>query len=237
MERYVVDTNSNWQAESAKPENRDKAFILGKTISDEQDNLQGLLFGPRVKIHNNNIFLLGVFQTGSRSNGDFVMLERLDQYFRLVFEPSSLLQGSKPKKERTDKKSLEYEKQFKAGVEHERKVVLLLLGKIKKISELPPPQELEQKRAQFLAFIQKESSACSGNYLKAVGVARHCYALLLMEKRSIRTEFSKEENLNVFGDTRIIQNALFMQAKILSGDKPLKRMATYANLECVKTIP
>ena len=42
MKRYVVDTNSNWQAESAKPENRDKAFILGKTITDEQDDLRGL---------------------------------------------------------------------------------------------------------------------------------------------------------------------------------------------------
>lgn len=117
-----------------------------------------------------------------------------------------------------------------------RQVILLLLGKIKSIAELPAPKNLEQMRKQFRAFIQKEAPQCSGDYLKAVGVARHSYALLLAEKLKMRTEFSKQDNLNVFGDTRIIQNTLFMQAGILSSDKPGKRMATYAGLECVSKI-
>ena len=174
-----------------------------------------------------------MFQPGDANIGNVVMLERLDSHFRSVFDESSLIEASKPKNERTDARFLEYQNQFKADVEHERNVILLLLGKIKDISELPSPKELEQKRTQFLAFIQKEAPQCSGDYLKTVGVARHCYALLLAEKLKMRTEFSKQDYLNVFGDTRIIQNALFLQAGIFSGDKPLKRMASYAGLDCV----
>ncbi len=235
-ERYVVDTNSNWQAESARPENRDKAFILGQTIIDEQDNMRGLLFGPKVKLHNRNIFVLSVFHASDPSIGNVMMLERLDAHYASVFDETSLREGSKPRKERKDAKSLEYQRQFKAGVEHERQVILLLLGKIKEISELPVPKELKPMRARFLAFIRKESPECSGDYLRAVGVARYCYALLLAEVRKMRTEFSKRDYLNVFGDTRIIQNALFLQAEILSGDRPLKRMASYAGLNCVNKI-
>ncbi len=44
MERYVVDSHGNWKAEAAKPENRDRAFILGRTILEEQRDTRGLLF-------------------------------------------------------------------------------------------------------------------------------------------------------------------------------------------------
>src|SRR5438128_8399818 len=42
MERYVVDTNSHWRMESKKPENRNKAFILGRTVTDEEENLKAV---------------------------------------------------------------------------------------------------------------------------------------------------------------------------------------------------
>jgi chitinase len=38
MPRYVVDTNANWKTESTKPKNRDKAFIIGETVPNEQEH-------------------------------------------------------------------------------------------------------------------------------------------------------------------------------------------------------
>jgi hypothetical protein len=68
-------------------------------------------------------------------------------------------------------------------------------------------------------------------------VARHCYALLLAENfPKIRDEFSDSNRLNVFGDTQILQNAIFLEAGILSNDGALERMAGYAGLECVNGV-
>jgi hypothetical protein len=240
MERYIVDTNSNWKTEATRTENRNKAFIIGKTIMDEQDNIAGLLFGPNTNIQNNNIFVMGIYRPRDSNTEPRILLERLDQYYRGVFNEESLLAASKSRRERRQQKDtefLEYEGQLAAGVENEKQALLLLLGKLKDISELPLPDELKEKRLQFLAAIQREALNCSGDYLRAVNVARHCYALLLMEKLKMRTEFAKPGYLNVFGDTAIIQNALFMRAEILSSDKPLKRMASYAGLGCVSKFP
>src|SRR2546428_36466 len=76
MERFIVDTNSNWKAEAAKPENRNKAFILGNTIAQEQDDIKGLLFGPKTQIHNGNIFVVSVFRP--EIGNPLIMLEQLD---------------------------------------------------------------------------------------------------------------------------------------------------------------
>ncbi len=88
----------------------------------------------------------------------------------------------------------------------------------------------------MLASIRAGVSACVNNYLKAIDIARRCYALLLMEKIKIRNEFASPDYDNVFGDTTAIQNALFLKAAILSEDKQLRRMAGYVRLECVKSL-
>src|SRR5438552_1814211 len=74
-ERYMVDTNSNWKSESAKPENREKAFIIGRTVTDEQPNLKGLLFGSTVNIENNNLFIIAPEEINGKP---FIQIERLD---------------------------------------------------------------------------------------------------------------------------------------------------------------
>src|SRR5437016_5744752 len=46
MERYIVDSNLPGSVDNAKkPENRNKAFILGQTFTDEQENLEAAILG------------------------------------------------------------------------------------------------------------------------------------------------------------------------------------------------
>ena len=232
-QRFLVDSNFDWKRESAKLEHKDKAFIVGKTVVDEHKNFKGLFFSPSVSLENKNVFILSPF---SFNNQFVVRLERLDEYFRYGFDEHALDESSKPRSTRADSKSAEYHAMFKAGVEHERKAILLLFG-IGDIKELAEPSQLGILRQQFREFIRLESPNCSGRYIYAAGVARHCYALLLAEVRRMRSEFAESEYLNVFGDTRIIQNALFLQSAILSNDGAVKRMARYAGLDCQNKLP
>ena len=237
MERYVVDTNSNWKSAAAKPQNKDKAFILTKTLTDEQEDIDGLFFGPKTDTHNDNIFLLGVF-CPAYSAVPLMMLDRLDHHYEGVFDKERLLAASLPAKEKKavrDKDYLAYRKQFENGVEQEKAVILRALG-ISDILQLPSPKELEVKRHLFRNYITSVAPFAVLNFEKSIDVARHCYSLLLMECERVRTEFSKPDYYNVFGDTRIIQNAVFANASILSADKGLKRMAGYAGIPCVKNI-
>ena len=52
-----------------------------------------------------------------------------------------------------------------------------------------------------------------------------------MEKRHMRTEFVKEDDINVLNDVFLLQNSIFLGAGILTEDKALRRMAKYAGLE------
>jgi hypothetical protein len=45
-----------------------------------------------------------------------------------------------------------------------------------------------------------------------------------------RDEFCDPNRRNVFGDTRLIQNALWLKARILSNDGAVKRMVEYLGL-------
>lgn len=237
MERFIVDTNSNWKQEAAKPEHRDKAFILGNTIAQEQDDIKGLLFGPKTQIHNGNIFVVSVFHP--EIGIPLIMLEQLDEHYRGIFDEDDLCRASRPRKEKEkaqDPKFLEQHTQFVNGVNHEKQVMLLILGKLNAISELRSRDDLTEKRNQLLTFIRERVPFCLGQFERSVQVALHCYALLLMEMQSIRTEFAKPDYFNVFGDTRIVQNALLLGAGILTGDKPLKRMAGYAGIKCTDKI-
>lgn len=231
MERYVVDSHGNWKAEAAKPENRDRAFILGRTILEEQHDTRGLLFGPKVNLCNNNIFLLGM-RSQLGEGPPWVKLERLDEAYRKEFDEERLSNAAKGLK---DTKLLNYERRRLEDIGAEKDAVLSII-RVTDIASLPAPRELEGPRADLLASIRAGVSACVNNYLKAIDIARRCYALLLMEKIKIRNEFASPDYDNVFGDTTAIQNALFLKAAILSEDKQLRRMAGYVRLECVKSL-
>src|ERR1700677_3958648 len=82
MKRYVVDTNSNWKAESANPQNRDKAFIITNTVTDEQNNLAGLLFSSKVNVSNHNLFIIGIIAADWADGGPAILIEKLDTHYR-----------------------------------------------------------------------------------------------------------------------------------------------------------
>jgi hypothetical protein len=58
--------------------------------------------------------------------------------------------------------------------------------------------------------------------------------MLLMDVNGQRHAFDTSPNLNLLGDMRIVQAALFLEAGILSEDGPLRRMANYVGLNCEK---
>ncbi len=61
MERYLIDSNVPASIRDAtKPANRDKAFIIGYTFMDEQDNLDNAVL--RHDNCNNNLFGFGIYR-------------------------------------------------------------------------------------------------------------------------------------------------------------------------------
>jgi hypothetical protein len=233
--RYIVDRNTNesWQTTAAKSANQDKAFILGKTMSDEEYNIKSLFFGKKVQKEKGNLFVLGM---ADWEDCNAICLERIDEYFRSVFDPQSLKSVSSEGGRGADERFLKWERNRREIIEHERQAILLLLG-VKAVSELGLPAALACKMSSLASFIRNNARQCLGNWRLSGYVARHCYAMLLAENfPQIRCEFAEADYLNVFGDTLIVHNALFMEAGILSNDGALKRMAGFCGLECVNGI-
>src|SRR5438132_588739 len=83
MRRVIVDSNSGWKRLSHQAANRNVAFIIGKTVQTEEDNLRGVFFSPKVDLTNNNLFGFGLEKLGGRL---FVGLHRIDHAFSLIFD-------------------------------------------------------------------------------------------------------------------------------------------------------
>jgi hypothetical protein len=235
MERYVVDTNANWKAEAAKPSNKDRAFVLTKTLTDEQDNIHTLFFGEKTKIHNDNIFVMAIYASAPLP---LMMLQKLDAYYKGTFDEEKLKAGSKPLAERLVSKDAEimaHHNKHIANVQQQRKDILTILG-YSDIADLPPKSELVAERADYVASIQNAVPECFCNFQRSMDVARWCYCVLLIDLPKIRTEFATPDNINVFGDMYLVHNALFTHSAILSNDKPLRRMASLAGIKCVKEV-
>lgn len=85
--------------------------------------------------------------------------------------------------------------------------------------------------------------SCEGNYFISIEAARCCAARLLLEKDpklnpKIDEEWEKfkKNHRNVLGDTRLIQNALYLNAEVLTKDEGAKRMARYCGLQPVNEL-
>ena len=226
MERYIVDSNSNWKAESKEPRNKDVAFIIGRTVDTEEDNLKGLLFSPKVDVTNNNIFGFGLEDVAGLR---LVALHRLDRYFKLIFDPVKLDEESKPRTKRTNVENVLSEKRAIASIEQEKSVILDILG-VHRIADLPERKALANKERDLLGCIRSNAIHCRYNWKLSVEVARRCYALLLIQQRRMRSEFALPGYRNVFGDMTLVQNGIFLRAGILSADKAPKTMLSYTGL-------
>ncbi|MDB6121999.1 MAG: hypothetical protein JWQ71_992 [Pedosphaera sp.] len=224
MKRYMLDTNFLWNDEAGKPENFDKAFILGQTVTDEVRDVRKLFFGPRVNVCNNNLFEFGM----EEFRGVFYLkLSRLDSNLRSIFDEKKL---------ETESLSTVASPQRLSNVQLMRQSILEIL-ELKHIKHAPKAGVMEHKRASLMQAIRANAPHCFLNYWNAVDVATNCYALLLLERDGIgdktRHEFNKPNNPNIFGDTRLVQNALWHMSHILSRDKAVKRMGEYIDLPAI----
>ena len=80
---------------------------------------------------------------------------------------------------------------------------------------------------------------CFQDFATSAEAADLAYSRLLLTKgeegRKARTDFSALDKVNLFGDSLLIQNALFLNADILSLDKGVKKMAGFCRIRCEKT--
>ena len=229
-ERFIIDRNAAWQPMVANPKNAGKAFILGKTMFDESENLEVLLFGSKTNNENGNLFTLGI----QEHDGKYAIhLHRIDKHYRLTLEEHSLSEFSNSKNARIGR--LEYDKKRMEDSEFEKRQVLVLLG-VKSIQELPEPKQCAEKIEWLLGKIEPFLGHCSRDWIMSAVVSRLSIALLLVEKLKVRTDFAKSEKVNFFGDTMILHNALFLDAKIITEDRMLRRMARLLEVECVKDV-
>ena len=106
------------------------------------------------------------------------------------------------------------------------------------VANLPSIDETEWKKAKIIQIVQSKAPSCFKDYWKAAEVASHCYAALLLERDEVgektRSEFNDPRRRNVFGDTRLVQNALWLNSRILSNDKAVGRMVEYLALPEIK---
>ena len=236
--RFVVDSNSRWKEEASKVENRNKAFIVGETVTDESDDLKGNLFGKKVDASNNNLFHFGMVAEGPRP--PYLQIDRHDEFYPLIFDKQRLRMESQPREKRTDAEFFERERDHMQKVEGAKQVILGKLGLAVVLqAELLPLNELRQKvKAQIVELIRSQAPSCVSRYMPAAEIAMLCYAALLLEEDEIgtktRNEFHDATRRNVLGDTRLIQNALWFNARILSSDGAVTRMAEYIAMPNIK---
>jgi hypothetical protein len=227
MERYLVDSNYPWKCAASKAEHRNKAFIVGQTVTEEEDNLESIFFGPGTDASNDNLFGFGL----DEFNGVYrLLIERFDTAFPSIFDKKKLAEESEQRAKRTDAASLRREVGHKVSVAQLKERIAHILAYPN--LENRPPLELKQwQKTEIVAIIRRNSPNCLRNYHAAYDVAELCYAALLLEDDKVgqktRQEFRNPNKRNVFGDTRLIQNALWLGSNILSRDNAVKRMVEY----------
>jgi hypothetical protein len=236
MQRFVVDTNSlSALRDASLPANRNKGFILGQTIAEEVENLEALLFGRNVDNSNDNLFDFGFVRPElSALPAPYLIISRLDSHYRIVFDGKGLREESRVRAKRTDTEFLERERAHMANVDGLKRVIRDEILRWPDLANLPPAEYTKRKEAQLVQIIRSGAGACCRNWWNAVRVASFCYAALLLEQDHVgqktRNEFSDPARRNVFGDTRLIAEALWLNAQILSKDAAVNRMAGYLSV-------
>ena len=112
------------------------------------------------------------------------------------------------------------------------------------ISSATEIQEIWQSREwgkqRLMAEISELKEYSAGRYQICIFIARRCAALLLLEDEPRLKDKVAEERRkfaschpNALGDTQLIQNALYLDAEIITGDTGVQQMAAYCGLKWV----
>lgn len=209
MDRVIVDNGAEWKQQSLKEPN--KAFILGRTVSSEKHNLEGEFFNKKVKGGRKNVFL---FAVKSINGLPIFRIHRLDSHFKSTI--------SKPLPTFSEMTPAE-EAQWNDPVKR-----LQLRDDIAETVTNFPSDLLQAK-------IKESVSPAFKNYQLSYRVAGWAYALLL---QGISSKENKEwqkflnNDKNLFGDTALIQEALFFRAGVLSkNSQHLRPMTSYCEIK------
>ena len=234
-DRFLCDSNSTWKSEVVKPENQSKAFILGHTVLDETDDVQGNIFGKKVDCNFGNIF---VFTLPTCPPGVLLLaIERYNSEFQKRFDPNQIKLASMERVKKTDPKYQQAEAELIEKVRTEKQNILSVL-KLTNLADLPPIEVAQQKQKDLIKYIRIEGRKCFSDYRTSMNIAGLCHAALLLEQDEIgvkmRKEFNDPDRRNVFGDVLLLRDALWFNARILSNDRAIMRMAEYLSLPGIK---
>jgi len=244
LDTYIVDSNSNWKDECKH--HLDKAFIITPTLSREQINTEELILN-KGRANLGNIFSVGIVLNEGNPNQGYVLIDRIDGYFKYCFDEAKLSNASKGKGEQFARQKeiqrlqMEHEKeQIRFNLELEllfsansgQPPVSLAFLTTRKACDLPAPDKMKYATDKLKANIKQRLPACKHNVAKSKILVEICHRTLLLEDTKIRQEFDDPQKVNVFGDMYILLGAVHIGAKIMSHDVRLARMAEYAGIKC-----
>jgi hypothetical protein len=243
-EKYIVDNNSRWKNECKA--HLDKAFILTSALSREDENTKSLVLDPERNALG-NIFAVGVYLNIAR-----VHVDRIDAPFAYWFDMEKLEDGMDKSGEAFARQKAQRRinnENDKTAIRNHIGVELLLANGLAttplevdfmqtgRASDLPNPDSIGQVISRFQSNIDRRLPKCKHNLKETKNAIERCYAKLLLTDRKTRHAFDKPDYDNVFGDMYIVSMAMLLGARILTEDAGLKKMASFAGIQCFKSVP
>lgn len=228
--RLVVDQNVNWLDLSSAPESGNTAFILGTTIHKEASPIRLLVEDKNgVFRTRQNVFNFGVkyptqkdMEAGYRE--PMIVITRLNAETTAILDLKGLRKFNEP-----DGGGKLWDTSEAVLVEKKRILALLETNSIKQLKV----ESIQKKDAELAAYLVSNLRKCFKNFDQSEIAARYGYARLLLRSPRTRNEFEMQDYPNVFGDLQLVQNALFLQASILSKDKGVHKMARFCGVPYV----
>jgi hypothetical protein len=225
--RLLMDTNFPWRQHLADKDYSDCAFILGTTIQMEMDRSTGVLFdlaGRQIVAHNYFLFT-------QPEDLHYWVIDRMDEYYYYIHNQDSLKQDAKDDppiswKTATDAQRLQLQDEAKYLRSEIRRELISILQRPKRIAR----QQL------LIQEVQNQKESCFKNFPKAREIARRCYAALLINDQSARSDY-RDKEVNGLEDSVLIGEALFLNAEILSCDSHVQTMGRrYCQIPVHKTL-
>jgi hypothetical protein len=231
--RFVVDNHIKWKILSESTENANTAFILGTTMDNENVRIRSLVENRTgVPIIRANVFRFGWKSPTFddlliEEHTPMLVIARLDMHARAVMNMDGLrnfeASGRKANWDTSD------------SIADEKRRVLELLG-IQDVDEIERILNPNAKQEELRAMIERERGKCFKDFWKSNDVVRWGFTLSLLSGPHVaetRSDFAKPLYPNLFGDCHLIQNALFLNAGVLSRDKGAKKLARICGVECL----
>ena len=224
-ERFIVDNHIPWEAYASDPRFSQYGFIIGTTVLNESPALLRLFEdrNGRRKVYPNVFHLSAELTTDDAGGilGGHLCIDQLDEEFFSLYDRDELSTVGNFRSPLGIKKPFD---ECTTELTH-------LLNPIRQqlLLRMLDPRGLPA-RSSLLKQIQSKALRCFKDYRQSIETARLCFALLLIEDPEARHLFNSKGSVNGFGDAALIKDALFFNAKILSNDFGVKRMAGYCGI-------